>query len=249
MSAADLPTGGKSPMEIVSSMAAAKAAAAQNRDIGAAARELLSLLKRCPLYFIGCMGSGKSAVARYVAFELGFRFLDTDELIEKAAGRSVSAVFEEEGEDAFRTLESAILDQVQAFKGTCVATGGGAVIRTENWGRMQTGIVIWLDAPASVLAARLAGDESRPLLAGTEDSFEAREKRLSEILESRRVKYEVADVTVPVAASDAIDDIAAEVFRRVANFIKENPPRFASKRPAGIDLDVDPDAPAQEAGA
>jgi shikimate kinase len=241
--------GGRSPAEIISSMAAAKAAAAQQRDLAASARELSSLLKKCPLYFVGCMGCGKSAVARYVAFELGFRFLDTDELIEAAAGRRVAKVFETEGEDAFRALETAVLDQVQAFKATCVATGGGAVIRVENWGKMQTGIVIYLDAPVNVLAARLAGDNTRPLLAGTADSFEAREAKLAEILEARKAKYEQADVICPVAASDAIDDIAGEVVRRVTNFIKENPPRFAKVLVDGADLSGNPDAPKSDAAA
>lgn len=198
------------------------------RQRKAIADEARASLKRCPVYFVGCMGCGKSAVAKYTAFELQYRFLDSDDLIEEAmGGKSVSQIFAEHGEDSFRDLETAVLDQVQAYRGTCVATGGGAVIRNSNWARMQTGIVVWLDAAPSVLAARLDGDATRPLLAGC-TTVEQKAVKLGEILEARRSRYQLADVTVPIAENQAVDDIALDMMRRLSNFIKENPPRFKS---------------------
>lgn len=200
-----------------------------SRQKNAVAEEARAVLRRCPVYFVGCMGCGKSAVAKYAAFELDYRFLDTDELIEAAVGGlAVSDIFSEHGEDAFRGLETAIFDQVQAYQATCVATGGGAVLRDANWARMQTGIVVWLDADPAVLAKRLDGDTSRPLLAGC-SSVEEKEAKLSEILEARRKRYELADVTVPITGDQAVDDIALDTLRRLSNFIKENPPRFQAK--------------------
>lgn len=218
------------------------------RALKAAVKEVKSLLKKCPLYFVGCMGCGKSAVAKYAAYELGYRFLDTDELVELAAGGiPVSKIFSEVGEDAFRDLESAVLDQVQAFMSTCVATGGGAVLRNENWARMQTGIVVFLDVPPRVLAERLDGDATRPLLAGL-DGIDAKEARLSEILESRRVRYELADVTVPISGEQPVDDIASDIFRRVANFVKSNPPRFAEAASSLYPKDTPRPPPPSSAG-
>jgi shikimate kinase len=199
------------------------------RQRNAVAAEAKSVLHRCPIYFVGCMGCGKSAVAKYAAFELGYRFLDTDELVEAVGGKSVSELFAEYGEQAFRDLETTILDQVQAYRATCVATGGGIVLRDANWARMQTGIVVWLDAHPTVLARRLDGDETRPLLAGCA-SMEAKAAKLGEILEARRVRYQQADIRIPISEDQPVDNISTEVLRCLSNFIKENPPRFKSKQ-------------------
>lgn len=192
-------------------------------NIQAAVKELRGRLKKCTLYFVGPMGSGKSVVAKYLAHQLGFRFLDTDELIELFAKKDISAIFESEGENSFRELETAVLDQVQAFVGVCVSTGGGIVMRQANWGKLQTGIVVFLDVPVDVLVKRLEGDKTRPLLQGTESL----RNRIESILEKRRSMYEQADVVVNVKAEEAIDNVSAEVVRKLNNFIKENPPRLA----------------------
>ena len=113
-------------------------------------QEAVSALRGCPLYFVGAMGSGKSVVAAYAAHALGYRFLDTDTFAAAAAGKEVSAVFAENGEDAFRDLESAVLNEVQAWRATAVATGGGAVLRDKNWASMRAGGVVWLDVDAEV---------------------------------------------------------------------------------------------------
>jgi shikimate kinase len=190
------------------------------------ATEVRSLLKKCPIYFVGCMGSGKSAVAKYVALEIGYRFLDTDELIELVANQTISEIFSVEGEESFRDLESAVLDQVHALTGVCVATGGGAVLRNSNWAHMQSGIVVWLNVPVETLAKRLADDSTRPVL-GRLGTFEERTERLSAILDSRKVRYALADVAVFVDDNDGIDNVGKEAIRKLSNFIKENPPRFA----------------------
>jgi shikimate kinase len=195
-------------------------------ELSADAKEMRSLLKKCPLYFVGCMGSGKSVVAKYVAMEIGYRFLDTDELIELVTKKTIPEIFRSDGEEALREVETAVLDEVHALTGVCVATGGGAVLRNSNWGHMHSGIVVWLSVPVDVLAKRLEDDVSRPLLHGS-DTLEARKERLSEILNARAGKYAQADVTVFVSEEDGADDVGREVMRRVSNFVKENPPRFA----------------------
>lgn len=195
-----------------------------------ATKELKSLLKKCSVYLIGPMGSGKSAVAKYLAQELGFRFLDIDELVTAAAQKTVAELFEDSGEDEFRNLESSVLDQVQAFIGCVVATGGGVVTRQMNWGKLQTGIVVFLDAPVDVLVTRLKGDKTRPLLAGADDL----EGRISSILEERRHLYEQADVTVNISAGQPVDDVGNETIRHLGNFIKANPPRLSDLYPGNL---------------
>lgn len=192
-------------------------------DIESSVKELLGRMKKCSLYFVGPMGSGKSAVGKYIAHQLEFRFLDTDELIELFAKKDITSIFETDGENAFRALETAVLDQVQAFIGCCVATGGGIVMDQGNWGKLQTGIVVFLDAPVDVLVKRLEGDKTRPLLQGAESLSE----RIESILEKRRGMYEQADVVVHIGEDDAVEKVGAEVVRKLNNFIKENPPRLS----------------------
>lgn len=202
------------------------------REMKPQVKELRSVLKKCPIFLIGPMGSGKSVLGKYLAFEMGFRFLDTDDLIETVAKKSIPEIFESDGEDAFRDLESAVLDQVAAFIGCCVATGGGAVLRKENWGKLHAGIVVYLKTPVDVLSDRLQGDTGRPLLKDAD--AEALRERLHDILEERRHLYEQADVTVQIEEDMAVDDIGMEVIRVVTNFIKANPPRLASLYPGSL---------------
>jgi shikimate kinase len=115
----------------------------------------LDLLRGVNLYLVGMMGAGKSTVGQAVAKRLGYRFLDTDMLIESVAQRPISDIFATDGEAAFRDLETAVLEQVVAYTRSVVATGGGMVLRRENWGHLRHGVVVWLDVPLAVLTQRL----------------------------------------------------------------------------------------------
>lgn len=200
------------------------------RDLKPAVKELRSVLKKCSIYLVGPMGSGKSAIGKYLAFELDFRFLDTDALIESVSQKSIPEIFKQDGEEAFRDTESAVLGEVQPFIGCVVATGGGAVLRKPNWGKMQTGIVVYLEAPVDVLVERLRHDTSRPLLADAEDLRE----RISSILDQRRNLYEQADVAVHIKADQPVDEVGKEVIRNLTNFIKANPPRLSKLYPGNL---------------
>ena len=144
------------------------------------------------LYLVGMMGAGKSSVGRPLAEALGYRFLDADAVVEQAAGRSIAAIFAEEGEEAFRALETAVLDRVAGWHSLVVATGGGVVGRPENWGHLRQGVVIWLDAPEDLLLRRLRADPTpRPLLADADPAA-----RLANLLAARRPLYAQADLTI-----------------------------------------------------
>ncbi len=114
------------------------------------------------------MGSGKTSVGRLVAQRLGRRFVDSDAQVEARAGRTVRAIFESDGEAAFRTLEAdALAEALAAPEPVVVAAAGGVVLDPENRRRLREGAtVVWLRAEPAVLATRVRTGDHRPLLAG-----------------------------------------------------------------------------------
>jgi shikimate kinase / 3-dehydroquinate synthase len=116
---------------------------------------------------VGLPGSGKSAVGRALARRLGWRHLDTDELVEARAGRSVGEVFAAEGEAGFRARELAALREALAEDGgACVLSCGGGLAAQPEAGRLlfEGAWVVWLDAADTVLLRRLGSAADRPLL-------------------------------------------------------------------------------------
>jgi shikimate kinase len=139
------------------------------------------------LALVGGRASGKTTVGRLVAAAMDRPFFDLDAVIEARLGRTIARVFAEQGEPAFRGAERATLAALLAEQpGAVVATGGGAVLDPANRLAMRRfGLVVWLDAPADVLAARLAADpaDRPPLTArGLVDE-------VAEILDRRRALY------------------------------------------------------------
>lgn len=119
------------------------------------------------IFLVGFMGAGKSTVGRLVADRLGVRFVDLDDLIEQAEGRSVSAIFAEEGEPAFRAKETQALLALEPEPPAVVACGGGVVLADENRAALsQRGRVVYLQVSAGEALARVGDSSTRPLLAG-----------------------------------------------------------------------------------
>jgi shikimate kinase len=160
---------------------------------------------------IGLSGTGKSSVGRLLAERLGWPLLDTDALIVQSAGRTIAQIFAAEGEARFRDMEAAAL--VQALEGppAVVATGGGIVLRPENRTLLhQRALVVWLDAPTTVLVARLqVHDEQRPLLQGDAVA------RLEALRAARAALYaEVAELQIETDAR-TIEAICGEVIQSI----------------------------------
>jgi shikimate kinase len=156
------------------------------------------------------MGSGKSILGKLLASRLSLHLIDLDDLIVERAGKSIPDIFQDEGELAFRALESEMLVQaLQSAHDMVVATGGGAILSPENRVLMQThGKVVWLDAPAEVLANRITGDANRPLLNDV-DPLE----KMKVLTQQRNPLYaELADLRVDthvLSDQEAVDTIAA----------------------------------------
>ncbi len=167
------------------------------------------------LYFIGMMGVGKSTVGKLVARELGYQFFDSDLVVEQAAKMSIAQIFETQGEEAFRDLESAALSELSAYKQLVIATGGGIVLRRSNWGNLQQGLVIWLDIPIDPLYERLRRDTKRPLLL-TENPKET----LRALLDARRSLYSAADLHVVPEPDASPKQTAAKVIAAIPSALK-----------------------------
>ncbi|KAF1075389.1 shikimate dehydrogenase [Methanogenium sp. MK-MG] len=115
------------------------------------------------IVLIGPRGSGKTTIGALLAEALGYRFFDTDVMVEKAEGMSIPAIFAERGEPAFRAAETAAIRALPPEKAV-VATGGGAILLSGNVQALRTGsLAVFLDAAAAVLAARTAGSTRPPL--------------------------------------------------------------------------------------
>lgn len=174
------------------------------------------LLKGVNLYLLGMMGAGKSTVGRLLAQELGYVFVDTDTLVEKAAGgKSINQLFEDEGEAGFRQLESQVLAQVCAFTKLVIATGGGIVIKQENWSYLHHGLIVWLDVPVEILCARLAEDTTRPLLQDTDP-----QEKLRSLLEQRQHLYSQADLRITVTEGETPEQVARRILEEIPSVLK-----------------------------
>ncbi|MFN6166410.1 MAG: shikimate kinase, partial [Pseudanabaena sp.] len=160
--------------------------------------------------------AGKSTVGNLLAQKIGHSFLDTDPLIEQCAGKSISQIFAEDGEEAFRAIEQQVLAQVSAHTRLVVATGGGIVMRSLNWSHLHDGIVVWIDVPVEVLYDRLKTEsEQRPLLQ-TKDPFQ----RLNNLYEQRRDRYAQADISIMVNADETPEAVSDRLFDMILNRIE-----------------------------
>ncbi|MCA0914100.1 shikimate kinase AroK [Marinobacter nauticus] len=123
----------------------------------------MSLPKRVVL--VGPMGAGKSTIGRLLAKELGYRFLDSDRIIEERCGANIPWIFDVEGEDGFRQRETSMIDELSNEVGTVLATGGGAVMRAENHGLLKkNAVVVYLKTSIDQQVERTRKDRNRPLL-------------------------------------------------------------------------------------
>lgn len=135
------------------------------RDIMAEALELDNKGFPGRIALIGFMGCGKSRNGRRLAHRMGWAFQDMDDAIEKTAGRSIPDIFARDGEDAFRAVETRVLEQFTRSVETVVSCGGGVITRPENRQMLKKHFLcVWLVASMDTIIARTAGSD-RPLLA------------------------------------------------------------------------------------
>lgn len=152
------------------------------------------------VYLTGFMGSGKTTAGRILAAALEYFFVDLDAVIEHETGRPIAAIFEEPGEEAFRSLETARLETILDAN-TVVSTGGGCFVHNASW-MLKNGVVVYLEVPFEELARRIGADPSRPLWRNAASLYRERESI-----------YKQAHLTVDATGSP--DETAARILTQI----------------------------------
>ena len=173
---------------------------------------LIAIAKTVKIFLIGFMAAGKSTVGRALADRLGFDLVDTDIVIEERMGKPLAEVVATRGEEFFRSMESALLDEIIASDSsvnTVVACGGGMPCFGDNMAKMLThGTVIYLQSSEEALFDRLLGDKQHRFLICNKNADELSEYiRTTLALRSRY--YCKADLIVSNngTAADCLEDI------------------------------------------
>src|SRR5499425_1635887 len=140
------------------------------------------MLSKPNLFLVGPMGSGKSAVGKQLARLLRLPFYDSDTEIERRTGVDIPFIFEKEGEAGFRQREREAIEALTALEGIVLATGGGAVLLSENRRHLaERGQVVYLETSVDQQAHRVRHGRHRPLLSAADDPAD----RLGELMSAR----------------------------------------------------------------
>lgn len=154
-----------------------------------------------PIVLLGFMGSGKSTLGKHLAESLGWMFIDLDRFIETEENRTISDIFEKDGEPAFRKIESKALNRIITHPNQVIAIGGGAACYPDNLQLIrEKSLSIYLRVSEEQLFSRLQNSSTiRPLLKGKPES----ETRcfINDLLGQRESFYLQADIVIE---SDAI---------------------------------------------
>ncbi|SCW49326.1 shikimate kinase [Sphingobium faniae] len=153
--------------------------------------------KRGPIVLVGMMGVGKSTVGRRLAARLGLAFVDADDEIEKAAGMTVTDIFERFGEAHFRDGERRVIARLMDDEPKIIATGGGAFMQSDTRALiLDQATAVWLDADIDILVDRVSRREGRPLLKGKDPRVV-----LTELAAVRNPVYALAPIHVKSIAA------------------------------------------------
>jgi len=161
------------------------------------------------LVLVGVPGAGKSTVGKLLAGMLDIPFVDSDEAVEARAGKSVSDIFINDGEPAFRDLEIAtIADELKADS-VVLSLGGGALGSEETRERLKGHTVIWLQTTLSHAVTRVGMNRNRPLLLGNVRG------QLSELMTAREPIYREAASIVIDTSELTPDEVATAIVERL----------------------------------
>ena len=160
-----------------------------------------------PVVLVGMMGAGKTAIGAALARKLGVDFIDSDDELVKAADRSISEIFERDGEAFFRARETEVIARLLQGPACILSTGGGAFLSGSNRDLIaETGVSVWLKADLELLWSRVRHKSTRPLLRTADPKA-----TLAEIFEARGPIYAKAALHVPCDARFSIEEMADKV--------------------------------------
>ena len=168
-------------------------------------------MDRKNILLIGFMGTGKSSISRRLKKLLNMKEVDTDAMIAEREGMSISDIFAEKGEEAFRNMETQLLRELRHEKNLIISCGGGMALREENASIMKdAGTVVWLKATPETILKRVEHDDSRPLLRGNKNV-----EFISNLLKQRNPKYLKASDFSVKTDNRSIQSISEEIIRRL----------------------------------
>lgn len=161
-----------------------------------------------PIFLTGFMATGKSKVGRVLADVLGREFVDTDEMIVEAAGKSIPEIFDEDGEAHFRQLEHEAIVRASQMDHVIISLGGGAITQDRNWDVIrQTGVCLCFTASVDTIFERVyRKKDERPLLAGLDE--QGLRDKIETMLRARDRFYKQADAFVTSTEDRSPEDTA-----------------------------------------
>jgi len=166
------------------------------------------------IVLVGLMGCGKSSVGKRLAVKLSQPFVDADEEIEKAAGKTINDIFSDHGETHFRDGERKVIARLLANGPQVLATGGGAYMNAETRAKIhEGGIAVWLKAELPVLMRRVLKRDTRPLLRNGNP-----EATMKALIEARYPVYATSTITVE-SRDEPHDVIVGEIVQRLAHHL------------------------------
>ena len=169
------------------------------------------------------MGAGKSSIGKRLAVRLAVPFMDADPEIETAANATIEEIFEQYGEEFFRSGERRVIQRLLGDGPAVVATGGGAFVDPETRKAIcDTGIAIWLKADLEILLARVRRRSNRPLLQGPDP-----EGTMRRMVEERYPVYEQAPIHIH-SREVSHDVVIEELLVAVDHYLDEHPPNDAA---------------------
>ena len=161
------------------------------------------------IVLVGVPGAGKTTVGKLLAKNLGINFFDSDQVIESRAGKSVSDIFTQDGEPAFRKLEHDVIVELLDSNNVVLALGGGSLGNDETRAKVKNATTVWLVAGLAQAVDRVGMNRNRPLLLGNVRG------QLADLMAAREPFYkEVAAIAVDTSKlipSEVVTEIVSEL--------------------------------------
>lgn len=174
--------------------------------------------KQSNIFLVGFMGSGKSTVGPLLAKKIDYHFVDSDELVEQKAGKSVAQIFSEDGEPTFRKAEESVIQAVFEKPNVVCALGGGALKSPRTRELLRDGLLVLLECPPEVLMERVK-ETDRPILRGFEGK--ALLSRIESLLEDRQSQYDLAEIRQDTDQLGP-SEIAESLAEKINSWVKSN---------------------------
>ncbi|MCI8484585.1 MAG: shikimate kinase [Lachnospiraceae bacterium] len=165
------------------------------------------------IYLIGFMGTGKSTVSHSLADLLGFEEIDTDAWIVREQKRSIKEIFDSQGEEYFRDLETELIERIAKEEKKIISCGGGIVLRKANREQMKkSGLVVLLTAEPETIFSRVCQNTERPVLNGNMNA-----SYIADLLQQRNPYYIEAGEIVVATDCKTPEEIAQKIQREIKN--------------------------------